>query len=392
MIKNRELVYQIRKNMPENQTLHDLLAKKKINQYKSLLIPESYVLKGEEDPSIIPDIIHEFEKKRPEQIAELNKKFDEYITRADIKLSEDVYEENRIQMLFNCLAYGFAPDEYIFYKLQDRTIEEKKKYITDLDRKMMQYIMNDFKDLMYLFDKSATYEKFGKYYKREVISITSKSDFEKFMKFTERHDEIVIKQVADSCGHGISIEKSDTDHLEQQFENILSRGKCSIEEKIIQSNSMGCFNKSSVNTVRVRAFNTKSGIKIGPCTLITGRAGAIVNNGGSGGIMSAVNRETGIVETDGFDEYLHRYKAHPTSGITFVGYQLPEWDSLLEIVNEMGAEVPKLGYIGWDLAHTDNGWVLVEGNGGSQFVSAQICYDHGCRDEIEKYIADRNIY
>jgi len=97
------------------------------------------------------------------------------------------------------------------------------------------------------------------------------------------------------------------------------------------------------------------------------------------------------LDSDGCDEYLNRYECHPNSGIKYVGFQLPAWDECIALVKEMGALVPRLGYIGWDLAYTDSGWVLVEANGGSQFVS-QICYDKGCKPEIEEYIKDRNVY
>ena len=391
MINNREIVYQIRKHLPENQALHNFLAKRKLNEYKKLLIPEEYVLRGEKDPSSIPEIVKEFEEKRSDQIIKLTDSFNEYLKKAKIKFSDKEYDENRIYMLFDCLAYGFAPDEYMYYKLKERNLEEKKAYITNLDRICLQYIMNDFKELQYLFDKTATYEKLGRFYKRDEISVASSRDYNKFLEFVEKHSVFVVKQVSESCGHGIQILEADYNALETQYKGILSLGKCSLEEKIVQSDIMSKFNESSVNTVRVRSFNTKSGIKIGPCSLRTGRAGSIVDNGGSGGVMAAVDRNTGVVDTDGHDEYLNKYEVHPTSFVPFYGFQIPEWDSCISLVKEMCGLLPKLGFIGWDLAHTNNGWVLVEANGGSQFASTQICYGRGCKKEIEKYVDDRNI-
>lgn len=392
MISNREIVYQIRKHLPENQALHNFLAKRKLNEYKKLLIPEEYVLRGEKDPSSIPEIVKEFEEKRSDQIIKLTDSFNEYLKKAKIKFSDKEYDENRIYMLFDCLAYGFAPDEYMFYKLKEKSAEEKKTYVTNLDRTMLQYIMSDFKDLIYVFDKSATYEKLGKYYKRDQISISSKKDYENFKAFALKHNELVIKQVSMSSGQGIQIEKSDVDNLEQQFLAILSRGKSSIEEKIIQSEKMSCFNESSVNTIRVISFNTKHGIKICSCFIKTGRKGSIVDNGGAGGILAGINNESGVIDSDGIDEYLNRYFQHPDSGVVFKGYQMPDWNNCILLVKEMCSLLPKVGFIGWDLAFADNGWVLVEANGGSQFVGPQLVYNRGFKSEVKKYIADRNIY
>ena len=391
MSLNRNLVYAIRKHMPDISFLHNALASKKLKEFRKQLMPETFVTRGETNASEIPGIVTEMEKERPKQIAGLISSFDTYLKKAGIEYSVEEYQYHKTQMLFNCLAYGFAPDEYVYYKLNDRTLDEKKAYITDLDRKMMQYIMSDFKDLQFVFDKAATYEKFGKYYKRDEISIATGADFEKFKEFAEKHDYLVVKEVSNSCGQGVTIEKSQSDNLQTQFDKILARGKCSIEERISQASVMSQFNESSVNTLRVIMFNTKSGIKIGPCFFRTGRAGAVVDNGGAGGVFMGVDRYTGILDTDGCDEYLNRYECHPNSGIKYVGFQLPAWDECISLVKEMGALVPRIGYIGWDLAYTDEGWVLVEANGGSQFLS-QICYDKGCKPEIEQYIADRNIY
>lgn len=391
MSLNRSIAYTIRRYMPDIQFIHKALAAKRINAFKKQLLPKDYVMKAETDPSSIPATVSEFENRRPSQTASLISDFDLYLEKAGIQFSEEEYARQRTQMLFNCMAYGFAPDEYIYYGLENRTPEEKKTYVADLDRKIMQYVMSDFKDLQYVFDKAATYEKFGKYYRRDEISISSNADYSKFTAFTEKHDDLVIKEVANSCGRGITIEKADRSNPRRQFNAILSRGKCSVEERIVQAEVMSRFNESSVNTLRVIMFNTKHGIKIGPCFFRTGRAGSYVDNGGAGGVFTGVNRETGVLETDGCDEYLHRFEKHPTSGIRFAGCQLPAWDECISLVKEMGALVPRIGYIGWDLAYTDKGWVLVEANGGSQFLS-QICYKKGCKPEIKQYVRDRNTY
>ena len=391
MSRNRNLVYFIRKHLPDNQALHNVLAAKQLRNLRRQLISEKDVALGEAEPSRIPEIIEKYRADRASQFNSLTSAFDSYLAKAGMSFGEAEYQEKKTQMLFNCLAYGFAPDEFVYYELDRIPLEEKKTYITDLDRKMMQYIMSDFKDLQYVFDKAATYEKFGRYYQRDEISVASSADFEAFREFAGKHEDLVIKQVSASCGQGITIEKVNRDDLRKQFDTILARGKCSIEERIVQSDVIARFNESSVNTLRVIMFNTQHGIVIGPCFFRTGRAGAVVDNGGAGGIFVGVDRNTGVLDTDGHDEYMNRYETHPTSGVRYKGFQLPDWDRCIALVREMGALVPKIGYIGWDLAYTDKGWVLVEANGGSQFL-CQICYHKGFKPEVERYIADKNIY
>ena len=47
---------------------------------------------------------------------------------------------------------------------------------------------------------------------------------------------------------------------------------------------------------------------------------------------------------------------------------------------------PDIRFVGWDLAYTDNGWIIIEANDNGQFHGYQIPYHHGCRKELENYI------
>ena len=73
---------------------------------------------------------------------------------------------------------------------------------------------------------------------------------------------------------------------------------------------------------------------------------------------------------------------HPDSGVFFPGYQLPDWEQALETVSACMQFVPEVKYTGWNLAHTQNGWVVVEGNLRGQFVG-QMPLRKGCTKEIE---------
>ena len=385
---NRKMVYLIRKYMPDIQFIHNRLADGKLRDYRKLLLQDEVVRKGEENPGTIPEILRDCEQTRARQMEGLLAFFDRYLKTWNIQMDDDRLRRHQQQMLFDCMAYGFAPDEFNYYGLMDKTPEEKRLYVTDLDRKMMQYQLSDFKDLQFVFDKTATYSKFSKYYKRDAISVASKADYEQFRKYADAHDSMVIKMVSASSGRGVTIEATDKNDIGGQFERLLAAGKCAIEEPIIQSEKLAVFNPTSVNTARIMTFNTRHGIIVGPCFFRTGKAGSFVDNGGSGGIMVGLDGRTGRLNSDGFDEYPTAFKVHPDSGVRFDGFQLPEWDRCIALVREMAGMIPRVGYVGWDMAYSrDNGWVVVEANGGSHIMT-QLMYGEGCKPEIEGYMRD----
>lgn len=98
--------------------------------------------------------------------------------------------------------------------------------------------------------------------------------------------------------------------------------------------------------------------------LRSGRSGSIVDNANRGGIFSVIDEQTGKLCTNGFDLYGKEYAMHPDSGIQFMGWQVPEWESFVEFIRTVHSTVPDYPYIGWDCALSENGWVLIEGNWG----------------------------
>lgn len=169
--------------------------------------------------------------------------------------------------------------------------------------------------------------------------------------------------------------------LNQYFEQLKSTDLFQLEEKIQQSDIMASLNASSVNTIRCNAFVTRHGVKVPFAFLKVGRAGSFVDNGGKGGILVGIDEKTGVLNTDGRDEYGNRYVTHPDSNIRFQDFRLPDWEDALQLCNEITPKVTGVQAIGWDLAHTAQGWVIVEGNLFSQFVGPQITREQGLKKE-----------
>ncbi len=55
-------------------------------------------------------------------------------------------------------------------------------------------------------------------------------------------------------------------------------------------------------------------------------------------------------------------QAHPDSGVRFTGKRLPYWDRILEVCSRAAPITPKVRSVGWDVALTPSGPVIIEGN------------------------------
>lgn len=51
-----------------------------------------------------------------------------------------------------------------------------------------------------------------------------------------------------------------------------------------------------------------------------------------------------------------------------VGFRVPYWDEAVEFVKALALVLPDTHYCGWDIAITEDGPLMIEGNSRGQFV------------------------
>ena len=302
--------------------------------------------------------------------AAINNTISKYMGNASPKEREDV----RNDILAMARKYRFSAEEYFCYHFKDKTEDERKTFISDLNRVDFCESLNLSKNLAIFDDKMYTYKVFGKYYGRDICFVTKSKDFERFADFFRKHKRIIIKPVLGTCGRGIQIvdilEKKD---LKLFFHELLKEyclGKKDgfiAEELIVQVPEMAQFHSSSVNSVRVSTVKFDDGVEVIAGFFRTGRGGNIVDNGGAGGIFGTIDVQTGKIDAVG-DEYGNSYTHHPDSNIQMIDFVIPRWEEAKQLAKELATVVKGNRYAGWDLVLTEKGWIMVEGNSRGQFL------------------------
>jgi hypothetical protein len=79
-------------------------------------------------------------------------------------------------------------------------------------------------------------------------------------------------------------------------------------------------------------------------------------------MVAPVDEKTGVVANRAVDKNKVLYECHPTTGAQIQGFRFPDWEKAMDMVKQASALIPELGYLGWDVAFTPDGPVLVEGN------------------------------
>lgn len=138
-----------------------------------------------------------------------------------------------------------------------------------------------------------------------------------------------------------------------------------LEERIIGHPDLARYNPSSVNTCRVVTFiNMQGEISIPLAVLRIGIQGKNTDNWHTGGLAATIDPKTGIIGLGAVRPEFGgtRHTSHPDSGITFAGEKIPDWNKIVKLTLKAARMTPFIRTVGWDVAATPQGPILVEAN------------------------------
>lgn len=213
-------------------------------------------------------------------------------------------------------------------------------------------------------DKGKCYELFKPYCKRDLLVVISEEDKQNLIRFIELHPSFIYKPLNGHSGMGIAIYREFDSKNTSEITKLMEQGdgKFVVEELINQAPEMAVLHKESINTIRIATFTINGKVDILGTALRVGTEKANVDNAGACGLYAGVDPDEGIVNSVARDNKGHICLKHPNSGVVFPGFVIPEWKKALGLVREMANTVSGATVISWDLAYSDKGWLMIEGN------------------------------
>ena len=256
--------------------------------------------------------------------------------------------------------YGAGYMDYDLFEMYNLTPEQRDTYIT---RGRNNALIKKYNDMSYghcLRNKGEFNERFADFVGREWCYLRQR---EQALDFMARHEVFMAKPLNGACGKGIEkIRMAQEESPEVLWDKLTSNGEYLLEELIIQHPAVGAIYPDAINTVRTVTIR-KDGVTHIICTYFRiGNNGRHVDNFNSGGMVAPVDEQTGIVKDRAIDKNKNLYAAHPMTGTPIQGFQFPDWDKAMDLVRQAAALIPEMGYLGWDIAFSEKGPLLVEGN------------------------------
>lgn len=262
-----------------------------------------------------------------------------------------------IDIVFCSVKYGAGPYDYQEFEFYNLNSKERKTYLTRVKNNAIVRMFND-KEISKKFDDKVEFNKiFNEYLKRDWLYLDN--NYDEFVKFCDGKEDFIAKPVGGSGGEGIELIKIDKKALKKTYEYLVSNNKLLVEEKIIQNKKIGMLNKTSVNTFRIVSFFDGKETHILNVVFKIGNGG-VTDNFSSGSMYTFVRDGKIIVPAIDRDDNI--FYEHPISKIKIVGYEIPNYDKAINLVKECAKKIPEVKYVGWDVAITDKGAVIIEGN------------------------------
>ena len=292
----------------------------------------------------------------------------------------------RFDMARNFITQGTGYTDYFRGDFINLTREEKKTWATARRFYKLNAYLNDERYSVILEDKLIFNEMFKEYLKRDFISLR-KSTPDDLRRFLSGKEIVFAKDATGEGGHGIrKLKVSEIDDTDALYRELCSRGQYLIEEAIVQSGELNEINPYVVNSFRVVTI-----FKDGRAKVVSN---ALRINQDASEVIGCTNDlyfslgEDGRIDSNVIDDYANVYETHPMTGKRFSEVLIPDVKKAFEMCEEAANRLPQVRYIGWDVAFSVKGPVLVEGNEYPGYGILQFYALKGSRTGHLKEVAD----
>lgn len=277
--------------------------------------------------------------------------------------------------------------EYFIFAFYDLSREQQGEYLTDVEATLCMRPLNE-EARPYLWDKACFLRAFSEFVSRRWMFVPDSTE-EQFVLFASQMDCLALKPFSSSWGIGFErLCCDEVDDWHRLYERLRDGGYVA-EEFLTSASELARFHPESLNTIRVITFYNGDRFRVFGAGLRVGNNGRHVDNAHGGGIFCEIDPETGVIITDGLDEFGNCHKAHPITGVPFRGEAIPRWDEIVALCRRACGALPALRVVGWDVAVLSDGRLeLIEGNHNPGMNIVQAAGKHGVREKFVKMLRE----
>ena len=325
-----------------------------------------------------------------------------------------------MRMLLCRLLYGLDNSQYAYYNLHEKSLRECREYLTKEALEKLQIEINSSNtDLME--DKICFFERcvecdlptpqvlavlnpngFPMSGKKEIPELRNEDDLQIFIE-NNNEQTLIFKRTTGSYGLGMLSVTSDGGQTYDHTGKVLSAKSiwehCKawpeifmVQKHLEQNESLkGLMPGRALGTFRVVTYLRKDSktvdiaYALAKCPVV----GAINDNfhhGATGNLLCGIDIKDGKFK-DAWGKkqgqtVVSRVLQHPDTGVVFSGKDVPFWSSIIEVAVRAAQSFKEVRTVGWDIAVTNAGIYILEGNWSYDPDGRQLTENRGMRSDI----------
>jgi hypothetical protein len=294
-----------------------------------------------------------------------------------------------MDILVSTFKYNISILDYFYFRFHSKLATERNQWAGTGYMYEFQMKMNPPAAREVLANKILFFKKLSAFAKRNFNTYDELIQNPSFVLnwLGNPHDKIVLKNSRGQVGAEVEIVKTSDFTSEQLLHYMLAHDFDMVEDFVKQHENLMKLSSTGLNTIRVITQIEKSQVIILAARLRIS-IDSSVDNLAAGNIAAPIDLTSGVVS--GFGAYSdirkQPQKIHPITKQSIVGFQIPYWKEALEIVRQAALTIPENRSVGWDVAITDTGPLLIEGNHNWCKLLWQLPVGQGLKEELERFV------
>lgn len=293
-------------------------------------------------------------------------------------------------VIWASLKYNISLLEYFQFRFYDKNTDKRKTYAGTGYMYEYQLVMNPKSSRQVLDDKILFFTKYNSFIKHLTADINSLRNDEVLLDnmLSNSSGKIVLKYSHGQCGWQVGIYETRFFRDNDLVAFMEEKGFDMAEEFIVQQSTLMDLSPSGVNTVRiVTQLNNDNDVEI-LATRLRISENSPVDNMAAGNFAAPIDVKTGKVYGPGVygDITKKDVAIHPITKTPVTGFQVPYWDEIINMVKQAALLIPENRSIGWDVAVSESGPELIEGNHDWCKLVWQLPVHKGMKAELDRYL------
>lgn len=291
-------------------------------------------------------------------------------------------------ILYCCFKYNISTIEYFYFRFHELESTQREQYAGTGYMYEYQSKMNPKKYRRILEDKILFLREYNQFITRKYCTLNDLlcGEHDRVDKIINSSKKLVLKNSLGQQGKTVRVLHQPGHDKQALIRHMRSHNFDLVEEYVIQHPLLMQLAPSGLNTVRIVTQLVDANVVI-LCARLRICIDNEIDNLSAGNAAAMIDIDTGkIPEPAVFSDPRHQdLQRHPITGVSIVGFTLPYWGQVIEMVKAAALLHPKNRSVGWDIAIRDNGPELIEANHNWGKLLWQLPAKRGLKSQLSRY-------